>query len=384
MGSASHALKNINMKNNIRLFIILGVFLIAGNLVFAQQTSDSNSQAKNFPPDQYYVGTVLKSRMATDSQMQPTLMTTVKISSGDEAGNILDISHGYSKNSDSEIMKGEQVVIAKNQVMGEISYYLADKYRLPEIAFIAALFVGLVLYFGRLRGLTSMIGLTFSIFVLIGFTIPQIIANHNPLTICLISAFVIAVVSIYLAHGFNKRTSIAVAGTLLTLALSVLLASFFVHLTQLTGSGTEETFYLQTEASQPSFDFQGLLLGGIIISLLGILDDVTTGQASTIDEIAKADPSLSFTELYKRGLSVGREHIASLVNTLVLVYAGASLPLFLILAAYPDPLWYTMNSEFLAEEIVRTLTGSIALVLAVPITNFLAAYFLRKNNFKKY
>jgi len=152
----------------------------------------------------------------------------------------------------------------------------------------------------------------------------------------------------------------------------------FVEGSQLLGLGSEEAMFLQLDPSL-TLNLQGLLLSGIIIGTLGVLDDVTASQAAVVDEISKANESLGFKELYKRGLSVGHEHIAALVNTLFLAYAGAALPLFLLFYINKtQPLWVILNGELIAEEIVRTMVGSSALVLAVPITTALAAYFIPK------
>jgi hypothetical protein len=184
-----------------------------------------------------------------------------------------------------------------------------------------------------------------------------------------------------LMHPFpnaNHRTSIALASTLLALGFSVGLAAAFVRLASLFGTGSEAAFYLQYGGYQ-MLNLRGLLLGGIIVGTLGVLDDITTAQVATVEEISIADPRLSFAELYRRGLSVGREHIASLVNTLALAYAGASLPLFLIFSINKvQPIWVILNGEPVAEEFVRTLVGSSGLIIAVPISTWLAAYFFSR------
>jgi uncharacterized membrane protein len=192
-------------------------------------------------------------------------------------------------------------------------------------------------------------------------------------------SFAIVLVSLYLAHGFNKRTSVALLSTILVLFLAIGLSFLFVSATMLHGNGSEEAIYLQINPGQ-NINLQGLLLGGIILGALGVLDDITTGQAAAVDEIHKANPSLSRKELYKRGLSIGHEHIASLINTLALAYAGVALPLFLLFSLnHAAPFWTLLNSEGVAEEIVRTLVGSTVLVLAVPISTHFAAYFFAKD-----
>ena len=258
-------------------------------------------------------------------------------------------------------------------------YYITDRYRLPAIFFAILLFVIVAVLFGRIRGFTSLIGLAMSAGVLIGFVVPQILAGHDPLTICLIGAAIIALVSLYLAHGFNKRTTIALCGTLITLAVSALLAVLFVSMAKLIGLATDQSFYLEL-GTNISLNLRGLLLGGIIIGALGVLDDVTIGQSATVYELKDANPNLNGKELYRRAMSVGREHIASLINTLFLAYAGISLPIILYLVAFQNgvPLWFALNGEPIAEEIVRTMVGSIGIILAVPITTFIAAWIFSK------
>ncbi len=178
----------------------------------------------------------------------------------------------------------------------------------------------------------------------------------------------------------NKRSGIALGSTLITLVGAVIFSVVAVMLAKLSGSGTEEAIYLQI-GSLPSLNLQGLLLGGMIIGTLGVLDDVTTAQVAAVEEIGIADVSLTRKELYKRGLRVGREHIASLVNTLALAYAGASFPLFLLFALEGGPpLWVVLNAEYVMEEVVRAIVGGASLVIAVPISTFAAAWYFGKKH----
>lgn len=271
---------------------------------------------------------------------------------------------------------GERVVVAAT----ESGYFVVDRDRLPALAIIFGLFFAIVVAFTRWRGVASVIGMIVSAVVLTTIVVPQILAGRSPLATSVAGALIIAITSIYLAHGVNRRTSVAVVGTLITLALAGALSVAFVSVARLFGAGTEEAFYLQLGPLE-QLNLRGLLLGGIILGALGVLDDITTAQAAAVDEISRANPALSARELYQRGVSVGTEHITALVNTLFLAYAGASLPLFLLFTLSEDrPLWVLVNSEFIAEEVVRTMAGSIALVLAVPITTVLAAKALRRSS----
>jgi uncharacterized membrane protein len=259
-------------------------------------------------------------------------------------------------------------------VEGEPAYYISDEYRLGPLALIFAAFFGLAVLFGRLKGFTSALGMLFSVAVIGLFVVPRIAAGSDPLAVTLVGSLVIAVVSLLVAHGLNRRTAVALVATVLTLGAAAALAYAFVEFASLMGLGSEEAGYLQL-VGLDRINLKGLLLGGIIIGTLGVLDDVTTAQSAAVEEIGRADPTLGPAELYRRGISIGGEHIASLVNTLVLAYAGASLPLFLLFTAgiASQPWWVVLNSEFIAEEVVRTLVGSSALILAVPLSTAIAA-----------
>lgn len=271
---------------------------------------------------------------------------------------------------------GDRVVLSEYGDGGD--YSVMDQYRLPSLWIVFAIFLALVFFFGRLKGAGSLLGLGMSIFVLVQFMIPHIVSGENPVVVSILSAFTIATLSLYLAHGFSKRTSIALLSTLITLAIASVMAILVVPFSKLAGTGSEDAMFLQFGQFE-TLNLRGLLLGGMIIGVLGILDDVSTAQVASVDEIYKANSKLKFGELYARGLSVGREHIASLVNTLVLAYAGASLPLMLLFySSGYEPIWVTLNSEFIVEEIIRTLVGSAALILAVPISTILAVYFFTK------
>jgi len=340
--------------------------------------------AVNIPADAYYKARVLeiiKSEYlgtGPDNQLFQTLK--IKILDGDEAGQEITIERvgGVAINGGKGFNVGDKIVVDKTTENGDTTYYVTDIYRIPSLIWMAVVFLVLILALSRWRGIASLLGLAASIFIIVKFIAPQILAGHNPMLISLSGALMIAVVSLYLAHGFNKRTSIALLSTVITLGLSVLGSLIFVHFVRLFGNGSEESIYLQFGVTG-NINLQGLLLGGIILGALGVLDDITTAQSATVDELKKANPALGFKELYKSGISVGQEHISSLINTLFLAYAGVSLPLFLLLTGNgSQPLWTTLNSEFIAEEIVRTLVGSMTLIVAVPITTFFAAYFFSK------
>lgn len=276
--------------------------------------------------------------------------------------------------------QGEKVVIGETlDPDGNLTYFLSDFYRLPALVAIGCFFFFIIALFAGKRGILSFFGLGFSILVLSWYVVPQISAGKNPLLVSFIGALFIVCVSLYLAHGFRARTTVALISTLVTVFISLILSVLFVKWSKLFGLGTEEAFFLQT-APIEALSLKGLLLGGIIIGTLGVLDDVTTAQSAAVEELKKANPSLEMRELYKRGMSIGHEHITALVNTLVLAYVGASLPLLLLFTIYKQPLWVTLNSELVMEEIIRTLVGSTSLIFAVPITTLFSAYYWNRHH----
>lgn len=369
--------------NRARLFIFLSLFILCFSPIGHAETIEDQSR----PPDLFFRAVVLeiheeqRDESVSEEQRISGIfeknlqLLKVRITSGPDEGKEIEITHDITFiQSDAEKAQvGETIVVGKDQTLGDDAYYFVDKYRLPSLAILVAAFLALAVYFGRIRGLASLFGLAFSIFVLAKFVVPRILAGGDPFTTSLLGALAIATLSLYLAHGLRMRTHIAVASTLITLGITLILGEAAVHFGKLFGFGSEEAFYIQF-AQIETVNLRGLLLGGIIIGVVGVLDDITTTQSAAVDEIAKANPSLPFHELYKRGLSVGREHISSLVNTLVMAYVGASMPLFLLFSVNNNqPAWLTINSEIIAEELVRTLVGSAALILAVPICTFIAA-----------
>jgi uncharacterized membrane protein len=297
----------------------------------------------------------------------------VRLSDGSEAS----LENAAIANVHSLLKPGQAIVVERlDRADGTVKLLAREPYRLPWIFALLASFFLLAIVFAGRTGFTSIIGLVVSICILAFFVVPRIGNGANPLLVSFLGAVAIACSSLYLAHGFTFRTTIALLSTLITLALSLALSIVAVSLTQLTGGGAEETVFLQLGALQ-AVNLRGLLLGGIVIGALGVLDDITTTQTAAINELKRANPRMSRAALYRAGIAIGREHIASLVNTLALAYAGASLPLLLLFWSDANaPWWVILNNESLVEEIVRTLVGSMTLTLAVPISTWLACRFM--------
>ena len=249
-------------------------------------------------------------------------------------------------------------------------YQFADRERRGLLIGLAAVFALAVVGLGRLRGLAALVGLGLSVMILITFIVPAILEGTDPVLVAAVGAIAIAMASLYLAHGFTDLTHVALLGATGALTITVALSALMTNLARFSGLAGEESLYLTLFGG---IDVAGLLLAGIVLGALGALDDVTVTQASTVWELRRANPALELGELTAAGLRVGRDHIASTVNTLLLAYAGASIPLLLLFGLSQQTLGTIANSEVVAVEIVRTLVGSIGLVAAVPITTWLAA-----------
>ncbi|HEX6421594.1 MAG TPA: YibE/F family protein [Acidimicrobiales bacterium] len=307
------------------------------------------------------------------------VVVTAEITSGASAGENATLEASTDFDSPvSQLAPGDAIVLndAGDEVPPEIRYSFADMQRSTPLAVLAGLFALVVVALGRLRGLLALAGIGLSMAVLLMFIFPALLGGAPPVAVAVTGATVIAFGTLYLAHGVNDRTTVALLGTLVSLAVTAALAAGFSAAAELTGLASEESLTLLAFA--PGLDFRGLLLAAVIIGTLGVLDDVTITQVSAVWELKRADPALGLRRLYAAGIRIGRDHIASTVNTLVLAYSAAALPLLLIYTQSGLGFGDVLTTETVAVEIVQTLVGSIGLVASVPITTGLACWVITR------
>ncbi len=275
--------------------------------------------------------------------------------------------------------KGDRVLVSYSKdIEGNDVFYITDFIRRIPLLILFLIFSLLTVLIGRIRGVMSLVGLGVTFFVILFIILPLIYKGVDPVLVSIGGSFIIIPITFFLSHGLNKKTLIAVLATIVSLILVGILAKVFILFSTLSGFASEEASFIFV-AKDGQVNLQGILLAGIIIGTLGILDDITVSQASIVQELKKANPSMKPKKIFSSAMSVGQDHIASMVNTLVLVYTGASLPLLLLFIDNPHPFTEIINYQIVAEEVVRTLVGSIGLVFAVPITTFLAVRFKFKN-----
>ncbi|MFD4857646.1 YibE/F family protein [Streptomyces atratus] len=295
---------------------------------------------------------------------------TVEVTTGHDKGRtFVEI---VQPDAPRQLHEGQGVVVAyAPDAPHDLQYSVTDVNRKFPMTLLAGIFALAVIAVGRMRGVMALVALAVSFAVLTLFILPAILQGSNPLLVAVVGASAIMLIALYMCHGLTARTSVAVIGTLISLLLIGLLGSLFIGWASLTGNTDDNTGLIH--GLYPHIDMSGLLLAGVIIGSLGVLDDVTVTQTSAVWELHQANPTMGARGLYRAGIRIGRDHIASVVNTLVLAYAGAALPLLLLFSIAQSSVGTVTNSELVAEEIVRTLVGSIGLVASVPVTTVLAA-----------
>lgn len=258
---------------------------------------------------------------------------------------------------------------------GSPAYIFVDFVRTLPIVLLAVLYAAVVIAVARWRGLRALIGLVGAYFVLANFLLPGLVEGKPPLLLALVGSTVIMIGVLYFAHGFSARTSTALLGTIFGLAITALLAAWATDAANLAGVGSHDAATLVNTSANISIS--GVILCGLIISGLGVLNDVTITQSSAVWELYELAPASSARKLFTSAMRIGRDHIASTVYTIAFAYAGAALPILIIVMLYDRPLLDTLTSAELSEEVIRTLVGSIGLVLAIPVTTLIAVLVVK-------
>ena len=324
-------------------------------------------------------------RTCDEGRTTPCQVLLVRILTGPDAGSTTTIGMPGT-DAAPEITAGDGIRVYPNDptgrttdqalAMGVDAYAFADFERRRPLALLAVLFAGLAIVLARLKGLRALVGLGLSLLVVTQFMVPAILEGTSPMAVALVGALAVMLLTVVLAHGVGVTTMAAILGSTVSLAAIAVLALVFVEAAKITGFASEEATLLGSSPGS-QLSLQGLVLAGMVVGALGVLDDVTVSQASTVLALQRADPAQGFRRLFGEGLSVGRDHLSATVNTLVLAYVGAALPLLLIFETQNTGFGEVVNGEVVAGEVVAMLVGSIGLMLAVPLTTGVAAWLAR-------
>jgi uncharacterized membrane protein len=310
-------------------------------------------------------------------KVQRYQVARVELLEGDYKGIVMEVDYGRRQilSNNVYLRPGDQILVTVgSRPDGVLTVYFSDFVRINSILWLVVIFIVTILVLSRWKGLRSLLSMVLSLAVIIGYIIPHILAGEGPLRVSITGAIVLLMVTLYLTYGWNLKTHAAVLGMVIVLLLTGVLAALFVYTTRLTGSGDENALFLM-QLLDTQINLRGLLLGGMIIGALGVLDDLVTTQSSAVFELHHINPSLGFGELFRSVMRIGQDHVAATVNTLVLAYAGAALPMLLMFSLGRGNYATFINFEFVAEEIVRTMVGSLGLIAAVPLTTAIAALF---------
>jgi uncharacterized membrane protein len=375
-----------------RAFLPLGI-IIAGCffplLAYAQTATTT---------DQGFIAHAVVLRIVSDTPYDDSTTTprsyteivSARITDGTERGKLIEFSTSYTDGDGQKLGVGQTIYVTRwleqdqsNNLISVYSYSSLDHDRMPVVIIFAILFLVCILWIGGKQGIRGLISLAGGIGLIVFLLLPGVIHGYSPLLMSVVVASFVATIGAYITHGFSRMTTSAIIGMVLTVAVAALLAQIAVKLGYLSGITDETSYNLLTspEAGAPPINFQGLLLGSIIIGILGVLYDAAIGQSVAVEELARAGRNLSRRFIYERAFRIGREHIGALVNTLVLAYVGASLPI--MISVYEQATYYTgyamepwANMEFVATEIIRTTVGAIGLMLTIPITTVVAVIML--------
>lgn len=305
---------------------------------------------------------------------QPYQLLRVELLEGQYQGIPMDIDYGKRqlRNDNNRFTPGDEVFVTLGKTPdGVLTAYYTDYVRTNALLILLGVFVVSILVMARRKGLGSLLALAFSMVVIVGYIIPHILAGEDPLRVSLIGSSILLGVTLYLTYGWNLKTHSSVLSMILALLLTGAFSTFFVWLTRLNGSGDENAMFL-IQFAPVQINLRGLMLGGMMIGALGVLDDLVTSQSSAVFELYDANPALGFWPTFEKAMHIGQDHVAATVNTLVLAYTGASLPLLLLFTLGSGNYGFLFNVEFMAEEVVRMLVGSLGLMAAVPIASLIA------------
>ncbi len=347
------------MKSFFYLFIVL-LFSISGNVF-----------AVDLIQQEYIKGKIIEI-ISVHEESIAFGETSVKVQTLKlelESGKKIEI-----KNDLGILDLGDKIFLSHVQHQGESFYTVRDIDRSNYLMLLFFLFIAVVLFFGKKQGYKSLISLVISFTIIFYVFIPALLAGHSPLFVGLPIIILLMTFVVYFTHGFKKVSTVAILGISISLIITSILLSFFIYKTKLSGFFSDEATFLNI-ATGGDLDMKGLLFAGILVGIIGILDDISITQSSVVYEMKSISNKLSKKEVWKKSMNVGRHHMGSLINTLILAYIGVTLPLILYLSTKGDGFWFTINQEPLATEIVRALIGSIGLIITVPITTYLAILF---------
>jgi uncharacterized membrane protein len=378
-----------NMKKEIfkTVIFLVAIFIFLPNILLAQNEGDENIKTETVFKAEVIEIIEERNNILGDGSESFQQNLKLKGLSGEHKGKEFEFIgiNDFDVINKNYYEEGDKVLVVASVGPEGVNYYITDYVRSNGLLWLFILFLAILILVGKWKGLRAAISLILSFFVIVKFIIPNILAGYNPIFITAFGSILILLSVIYITEGVNKKSHIASFSIFVSLIITIIISYLFVEIARLSGLANEETAYI-INIGEAVINFKGLLLAGIIIGTLGVLDDIIIAQVATVEQMYSLSKDKDPVKVFKKAYQVGISHISSMTNTLFLAYAGASMPLLLLFISGESAFSgfsEIINNELIATEIVRTLAGSIGLILSVPISTILATYFLKSDKIKK-
>lgn len=378
------------MKRKVFLITLLIILILTVSLSFSEDLSNKSiANNENVLEDQhesnisYEKAKVLDviDFAAPDEFGQGFQEVTLEITSGDYTGEVFVIENHLPKNLAYriEVATGDRIIVAIDEMGQEKQIYISDYYRNNILTILVFIFLALLIIIGKFKGFKSVITISLTMFLIFKVLIPGILDGYNSLVLSIVISAVITIVTIFIVSGFNKKSLAAIIGTVSGVVIAGVISVIVGNTIEITGMMPDEAAMLQYLPNAISLNYKNLLFSGILLGALGAVMDVAMSIASSINEIYNAKVSIEPKHLFKAGMAVGHDIMGTMANTLILAYTGSSIPLLLILNASGESFSSIVNMDIVATEVVRSLAGSIGLIVTIPITAFISVIFLKKS-----
>lgn len=370
------------MRKFIFIFLALFIFIAPGLYSYAEGEVEFADTGR---------AELIKAKVLEVQHLEPdednpifteSMIVTVEILNGEFKGQIFETYHNLTGNFsyDIDVEPGDKVLVLVEKLEdGSVEVYISEYLRDTYIYIVGAIFIALILIIGKTKGLKTIITLMITLFLIIKGLLPGLLAGYSPILLSVGIAFIITIITLFTIGGFTRKSYAAVIGVLGGVFAAGLIAYIIGSQVKLTGLSSEEAVMLMYIPQGIQFDFKGLLFAGIILGALGAVMDVGMSISSSMEEIRNADPTMSKKDLIMSGMNVGKDIMGTMANTLILAYTGSSIPLLLLFTAYGEDFTKIINLDIIATEIIRAFSGSIGLILCIPLTA-LAAGILTKEN----
>lgn len=366
------------MKNKI--FILILLLLLFSTYVYAENEQEFESL------DAKAVILEVEEEIVEDLEGMVEKAQNIKLEilDGKYKGDIVETKNYLSNNMayNIEVNPGDNVIVMIDEYEDYIEVFVSDYARDNYIYYLLAVFLLLILLIGKTKGLKAVITLGITIFLILKVFLPGILKGMSPILLSIVISIIVTFITILVISGFSNKSLAAIIGTISGVLVAGLIAFFVGNKIRLTGLSGEEATMLMYTPQGIEFDFKGLLFSGIILGALGAIMDIGMSISSAIEEINIANPDLNQKELFKAGMNVGKDIMGTMTNTLILAYTGASIPLLLLFMAYETSLTKIINLDVIASEIVRSLSGSIGLILTIPLTAIIASILIKRKTNK--